>query len=282
MLTNGAIMKIEAHLTDDIAKTLLIPLWCCATPCGANPQGAYDPVAVDILKKLDFDFSGISKSFKEYGQVCCLAREMNIDRTVREFLAEHPEGTIINLGCGLSTAAYRMPQGKAIWYDIDLPEVILVRQALLPPTKEHRLLARDIFDPLWPDAITSSKERGILLLATGVFHYQPPLRMKALLPFLAGCFPEGILFFDAVSSLGMRISNRYVSSSGNNDAPMTFSIDNISAFTSLSRRFAAINTCPFFRGLPLRGLTLGTRMNIFIVQRFNLIKYITIRFRESL
>ena len=37
-------MKIEACLTDDIARTLLIPLWCCATPCRANPQAAYDPV----------------------------------------------------------------------------------------------------------------------------------------------------------------------------------------------------------------------------------------------
>ena len=66
-------MKIEACLTDDIARTLLIPLWCCATPCRANPQAAYDPVAVDVLKQLDFDFSEIRRSFKEYGQVCCLA-----------------------------------------------------------------------------------------------------------------------------------------------------------------------------------------------------------------
>ena len=83
-------MKIEACLTDDIARTLLIPLWCCATPCRANPRAAYDPVAVDVLKQLDFDFSEIRRSFKEYGQVCCLAREMNIDRTVRDFLARHP------------------------------------------------------------------------------------------------------------------------------------------------------------------------------------------------
>ena len=118
-------MKIEACLTDDIARTLLIPLWCCATPCRANPRATYDPVAVDVLKQLDFDFSEIRRSFKEYGQVCCLAREMNIDRTVRDFLARHPEGTIINLGCGLSTAVYRKPPAEAVWYDVDLPEVIL-------------------------------------------------------------------------------------------------------------------------------------------------------------
>ena len=131
-------MKIEACLTDDIARTLLIPLWCCATPCRANPRAAYDPVAVDVLKQLDFDFSEIRRSFKEYGQVCCLAREMNIDRTVRDFLARHPEGTIINLGCGLSTAVYRKPPAEAVWYDVDLPEVIRARQALLPPAKGHR------------------------------------------------------------------------------------------------------------------------------------------------
>lgn len=117
------------------------PLVVLRHPCRANPRAAYDPVAVDVLKQLDFDFSEIRRSFKEYGQVCCLAREMNIDRTVRDFLARHPEGTIINLGCGLSTAVYRKPPAEAVWYDVDLPEVIRARQALLPPAKGHRLLA---------------------------------------------------------------------------------------------------------------------------------------------
>ena len=272
-------MKIEACLTDDIARTLLIPLWCCATPCRANPRAAYDPVAVDVLKQLDFDFSEIRRSFKEYGQVCCLAREMNIDRTVRDFLARHPEGTIINLGCGLSTAVYRKPPAEAVWYDVDLPEVIRARQALLPPTKGHRLLARDIFDPLWPDAVEAPGQRGVLLLAAGVFHYQPTDLMGALLPFLSGRFPGGTLFFDAVSSLGMRISNRYVARSGNRNAPMTFCIDKVPALASLSPRFAAVSETPFFHGLPLSGLTLSTRVNIAIVQLFGMLKYVTIRFR---
>ena len=271
-------MKIEACLTDDIARTLLIPLWCCATPCRAN----YDPVAVDVLKQLDFDFSEIRRSFKEYGQVCCLAREMNIDRTVRDFLARHPEGTIINLGCGLSTAVYRKPPAEAVWYDVDLPEVIRARQALLPPAKGHRLLARDIFDPLWPDAVETPGQRGVLLLAAGVFHYQPTDLMGALLPFLSGRFPGGTLFFDAVSSLGMRISNRYVARSGNRNAPMTFCIDKVPALASLSPRFAAVSETPFFHGLPLSGLTLSTRVNIAIVQLFGMLKYVTIRFREFL
>ena len=275
-------MKIEACLTDDIARTLLIPLWCCATPCRANPRAAYDPVAVDVLKQLDFDFSEIRRSFKEYGQVCCLAREMNIDRTVRDFLARHPEGTIINLGCGLSTAVYRKPPTEAVWYDVDLPEVIRARQALLPPAKGHRLLARDIFDPLWPDAVEAPGQRGVLLLAAGVFHSQPTDLMGALLPFLSGRFPGGTLFFDAVSSLGMRISNRYVARSGNRNAPMTFCIDKVPALASLSPRFAAVSETPFFHGLPLSGLTLSTRVNIAIVQLFGMLKYVTIRFREFL
>lgn len=68
----------------------------------------------------------------------------------------------------------------------------------------------------------------------GVFHYQPTDLMGALLPFLSGRFPGGTLFFDAVSSLGMRISNRYVARSGNRNAPMTFCIDKVPALASLS------------------------------------------------
>lgn len=165
---------------------------------------------------------------------------------------------------------------------MDLPEVIRARQALLPPAKGHRLLARDIFDPLWPDAVEAPGQRGVLLLAAGVFHYQPTDLMGALLPFLSGRFPGGTLFFDAVSSLGMRISNRYVARSGNRNAPMTFCIDKVPALASLSPRFAAVSETPFFHGLPLSGLTLSTRVNIAIVQLFGMLKYVTIRFREFL
>lgn len=63
---------------------------------------------------------------------------------------------------------------------------------------------------------------------------------------------------------------------------MTFSIDRVAALASLSPRFATVSETPFFHGLPLRGLTLATRVNIAIVQRFGLLKYVTIRFRESL
>jgi len=102
------------------------------------------------------------------------------------------------------------------------------------------------------------------------------------LPFLSGRFPGGTLFFDAVSSLGMRISNRYVARSGNRYAPMTFCIDKVPALASLSPRFAAVSETPFFHGLPLSGLTLSTRVNIAIVQLFGMLKYVTIRFREFL
>ena len=101
--------------------------------------------------------------------------------------------------------------------------------------------------------------------------------MGALLPFLSGRFPGGTLFFDAVSSLGMRISNRYVARSGNRNAPMTFCIDKVPALASLSPRFAAVSETPFFHGLPL-----STRVNIAIVQLFGMLKYVTIRFREFL
>ena len=111
MPIHGAAMKIEACLTDDIARTLLIPLWCCATPCRANPRAAYDPVAVDVLKQLDFDFSEIRRSFKEYGQVCCLAREMNIDRTVRK----EPSPTWAAASAPPSTASPRPRLSGMMW-----------------------------------------------------------------------------------------------------------------------------------------------------------------------
>ena len=121
-----------------------------------------------------------------------------------------------------------------------------------------------------------------VLLAAGVFHYQPTDLMGALLPFLSGRFPGGTLFFDAVSSPRHAHDNAMsLARSGNRNAPMTFASTRSRPWPPCPPVFAAVSETPF-HGLPLNGLTLSTRVNIAIVQLFGMLKYVTIRFREFL
>jgi O-methyltransferase involved in polyketide biosynthesis len=273
-------VKIENILANDIAKTLLIPLWCCATPCKANPVAAYDPKAVEVIQTLDYDFSEIRNSFKEYGQVCCLAREINIDRAVGEFVAAHPEGSIVNLGCGLNTAAYRADLAGCSWYDLDFPEVIRARQQIFPPVERRNTIAKSLLDSSWMAEVCFDADKGILFIAGGVFHYFEEKVICPVVALMAQCFPGGRLFFDAVSRMGMKLANRYVRKSGNKGADMHFAVDNPEILRNLSDKLENIEAFPFFKGLDRKGLTFATRFNIFFVELFYMLKYIAIDFKR--
>ena len=46
--------------------------------------------------------------------------------------------------------------------------------------------------------------------------------------------PKGELIFDATNTKGLKIANRYVKKTGNVNAQMYFSIDNVTEFTKLT------------------------------------------------
>src|SRR5450759_929786 len=60
-----------------------------------------DPKAVELISQLDHDFSGVQRLKGE--QVNFLLRMKEFDRLAWAFLAEHPDGVIVDLGCGLDT-----------------------------------------------------------------------------------------------------------------------------------------------------------------------------------
>jgi O-methyltransferase involved in polyketide biosynthesis len=64
-----------------------------------------DPKAVELVGRLEVDFSGVQRLMGE--QVNYLLRMREFDRLARAFLAEHPAGVIVDLGWGLGARAYR-------------------------------------------------------------------------------------------------------------------------------------------------------------------------------
>ena len=272
-------IKINDYIDCNVAKTLLIPLWCCATPCRANPRAEYDPNAVHLIRKLDYDFSAIQASFKEYGQLCCLAREMALDRRVREFCQAHPEGSIVNLGCGLSTLSERCPAGRCHWFDLDFPEVVKARQVLFEPRPGHFTIGRSLLDPSWMDEVGFDPAKGMLLVAAGVFHYLQPDEVRLAVVRMAERFPGAWLFFDAVSRAGMKVSNRYVGRAGNTGAVMHFCVERPSEIASWSPCIGSVVSLPFFKEIKAEGLTLASRFNMAVGKAFNMLKYIDIAFK---
>jgi len=130
--------------------------------------GSENPIHKKILKN----------KYNQKLAVTMALRSRRFDRYVADFLLKYPEGTVINLGCGLDTRFYRTDNGKVIWYDIDFPEVIVIRKRFLEENSRHFFIGSSILDQEW---LTKVKTGGpYLILAEGVFMYLTEADVKGL------------------------------------------------------------------------------------------------------
>ena len=108
----------------------------------------------------------------EYTFMASAVRSLNIDISVKKFLTDHPDGVIVELGCGLETTFYRCHNGQTVFYELDLPEVIEARRTLLPPSDRHIFLPYSMFDDQWIQSVKDNLNgRAILFVAAGLFYY---------------------------------------------------------------------------------------------------------------
>ena len=123
------------------------------------------------------------------------------------FLKKHPTETIVELGCGLSTRCYRIPHNKAMWYDLDFPEVIEIRKHFFKESETYQLIASSVLDFEWMDKIKSTNN-NILFIAKGLFMYLHEQDVKNLLLTIQKTFPGCHLACEVVGSFLVKVLKR--------------------------------------------------------------------------
>ena len=135
-----------------------------------------------------------------------LARTRRIRELAKGYLATHPDGHIVNLGCGLSDYFQWLDNGQARLTEADLAPVLALRRQLLPLEGERRhLLEVDATADDWwealklPDRRHEPKAGPIFLLTEGLLMYLKPEQVAAILARFGACAPLGSTFtFDAM------------------------------------------------------------------------------------
>ena len=79
----------------------------------------------------------LTDNLSDLTQMAWIMRSLCIDETVRIFLEKYPQGTIVNIGCGLDTTFDRIDNGTVRWYDLDLPDVIELRRQFIGETERR-------------------------------------------------------------------------------------------------------------------------------------------------
>jgi O-methyltransferase involved in polyketide biosynthesis len=189
-----------------VSQTLLIPLYFRAMESQRPDALVRDPRAVELVGQLDCDFSGVQRLKNE--QVNYLLRMREFDRLARAFLAEHPDGVIVDLGCGLDTRFERVDNGQVDWYGLDLPEVIELRKELFDKTPRSHFIGCSVLDFSWMDALNGQASKHILFLAEAMLVYLEEADVKRFVQALAERFPGAELVCEAYSPVVIRFHPR--------------------------------------------------------------------------
>lgn len=187
--------RVHVDLTG-VPETLLIPLYCRAVENQRSDALIQDKRAAELMSRIDFDFSRIK--FSAADQLFTIMRVREFDQRARAFVAAHPDGIVVSIGCGLDTRFERVDNGSVEWYDLDLPEVIALRRQLVAETPRCHFVACSVLDFAWMDVVGDAK-RPYLFLAEGVFPYFAEADVRRLVLALQARFPGAEVVFDAMT-----------------------------------------------------------------------------------
>ena len=198
-----------------VQETLLIPLYCRRKCVERFPDLFHDAEAVKLFDRIDY------VPEREPMEYFCLTggiRQNDFIIEIKEYLKDHPRACVVNMGCGLDTTFYQVDNGTTKGYNVDFPDVINIRNELLPPRERETNIASDLTDHAWFDKIDFKKADGAVFIAGGVLCYITHDDVKSLLCGLADHFPGGKAVFDVVSPLGSRMVTWRLFSSGKRQA----------------------------------------------------------------
>lgn len=110
---------------------------------------------------------------------------------------------MVNLGCGLDSTGRSCDNGSCKIYNLDFPDVIAVRNELLPAGEREKNISCDLNDTAWFSEIDASG--GAVFFASGVFYYFLTEQVKALVQQMADAFPGSVLVFDAANRTAVKM-----------------------------------------------------------------------------
>ena len=196
--------KIEKNT---VQETLIIPLYGRRLCSRIFPTLFQDESAAELMERIDYDFSKLDKEsnslMQVFGALEVAMRQSDLAWEVRDYLKSHPNAAVVNLGCGLDGTGRSCDNGSCKIYNLDFPDVIAVRNELLPAGEREENIPCDLNNTEWFRKIDSSN--GAVFFASGVFYYFLTEQVKALVQGMADAFPGGVLVFDAANRTAVKM-----------------------------------------------------------------------------
>lgn len=234
-----------------VQETLIIPLYGRKVCSERFPQLFSDPEAERLCAMLDYDFAEKGKKMESaaglFGALEVAQRQYDIGCEVKAYLQAHPKAAVVNLGCGLDDTFHKCDNGICKGYNIDMPDVIAVRNELIPAGDREKNLGFDLNDDAWMAEIDASE--GAVFYATGVFYYFKTEDVKALFQKMGKHFPGAVLAFDACNRRGAKLMTKtWLKEAGIANVDAYFSLEDAAELKAWSDDFSSVTSKSYMRG----------------------------------
>ena len=139
--------KIEKNT---VQETLILPLYSRKLCTELYPNLYQDETAVRLIDQIDYDFSEAEKNsrslMQRFGALEVAMRQNDLAFEVQVYLKNHPCAAVVNLGCGLDNTGRACDNGRCKIYNLDFPDVIALRQQLLPAGEREQNIPCNLKD----------------------------------------------------------------------------------------------------------------------------------------
>jgi len=213
MKENNHTPFLQSTTDRDVAETCLLTLYCRAIESQSDEPILKDQKAVEIARALTPELTTAdSKLLRKLASgrldgrlvIFMSLRARRFDRYTTDFLARHPTGTVVNLGCGMDSRFLRVDNGQMQFFDIDLPEVIAFKQKFFEESARYHLLGCSVLEPEWMEQVLEQGARPTLFLAEGLLMYLEPEQVKSLVLILQARFPGSELVCEVFNKAWLR------------------------------------------------------------------------------
>ena len=235
--------KIKPEL-NGVAETMLLTFYARAQYSKSKKHAFYDAKAVELVERLDYDFSSASKDVAMGGGT--IARTLVFDELVRDFLQKHPDAVVVNIACGLDTRCYRMKGKYLRWYNVDLPETMKIRQQFLPETDPIYQIAKSAMDDSYVDNIDYHGE-NVLVVIEGLTMYLCENDIRKMFSIIEKSFQKITVMVETMSPFVVKhVKEKSIEGS---NAKFTWGVKNGAELQKIAANFSILHEVSLVEGM---------------------------------
>ena len=151
-------------------------------------------------KFMNDDAKAVWEEFKSFTppNASNAARHAMIDAHLRRALAADPQATIVIIGAGFDTRAFRLQGGS--WFEVDEPEILTYKEGRLPaataPNPLRRIAIEFAREPLAEKLAMITAASSVHIVIEGVLMYLTREQRLSLLRTISGRFPHHTIYCD--------------------------------------------------------------------------------------